>query len=165
MARMRRLVIFLTVVAAGAVLTAQPQGDSVEAHVAAARTAAGAEYKALADRLCAPSSQPPTAQTPAVSQGRAPGPPPRSNWYAKPVKVFDNLYFVGQSEYSAWAVVTSDGIIVIDPIFDYSSRTKWSADCVHSGSIRPPSNTYLSAMLITTTSAARHSCRIASTPR
>jgi metallo-beta-lactamase class B len=36
------------------------------------------------------------------------------------VKVFDNLYFVGQTEYSAWAVVTSDGIIIIDPIFDYS---------------------------------------------
>ncbi|HKT81987.1 MAG TPA: MBL fold metallo-hydrolase, partial [Vicinamibacterales bacterium] len=33
---------------------------------------------------------------------------------------FDNLYFVGQTEYSAWAVNTSDGIIVIDTIFDYS---------------------------------------------
>jgi metallo-beta-lactamase class B len=36
------------------------------------------------------------------------------------VKVFDNLYFVGQSEYSVWAVTTSQGIIVIDTIFDYS---------------------------------------------
>jgi metallo-beta-lactamase class B len=36
------------------------------------------------------------------------------------VKVFDNLYFVGQSEYSAWAVTTSDGIILIDTLFDYS---------------------------------------------
>jgi metallo-beta-lactamase class B len=34
--------------------------------------------------------------------------------------VFDNLYFVGQSEYSAWAVTTSEGIIVIDTIYDYS---------------------------------------------
>jgi metallo-beta-lactamase class B len=34
--------------------------------------------------------------------------------------VFDNLYFVGQTEYTAWAVATSDGIIVIDPLFDYS---------------------------------------------
>ena len=46
--------------------------------------------------------------------------PARDTWYARPVKVFDNLYFVGQSEYSAWAVTTSDGIIIIDPIFDYS---------------------------------------------
>lgn len=36
------------------------------------------------------------------------------------MKVFDNLYFVGQTEYSAWAVTTSAGIIIIDTIFDYS---------------------------------------------
>jgi metallo-beta-lactamase class B len=36
------------------------------------------------------------------------------------VKVFDNLYFVGEVEYSAWAVTTSEGIIVIDAIYDYS---------------------------------------------
>jgi metallo-beta-lactamase class B len=41
-------------------------------------------------------------------------------WYAEPVKVFDNLYYVGQTEYSAWAVTTSEGIVIIDPIFDYS---------------------------------------------
>ena len=46
--------------------------------------------------------------------------PPREQWHAEPVKVFDNLYFVGQTEYSAWAVTTSDGIILIDTIFDYS---------------------------------------------
>jgi metallo-beta-lactamase class B len=34
--------------------------------------------------------------------------------------VFDNLYFVGEQEYSAWAVTTPDGIIVIDTIFEYS---------------------------------------------
>jgi metallo-beta-lactamase class B len=118
MADMRRLLILLSVVIGGGTgLATQPRVDTVEAHVAVARTAAGSEYKALADRLCTPPAPPPT---PAASQPRAPGPPPRSTWYAKPAKVFDNLYFVGQTEYSAWAVVTSDGIIVIDPIFDYS---------------------------------------------
>ena len=34
--------------------------------------------------------------------------------------MFDNLYFVGQTEYSAWAITTSDGIILMDAIFDYS---------------------------------------------
>jgi len=34
--------------------------------------------------------------------------------------VFDNLYFVGQTEYSAWAITTSAGIILMDAIFDYS---------------------------------------------
>ena len=35
-------------------------------------------------------------------------------------KVFDNLYYLGQSGHSAWAVTTSDGIIVVDALFDYS---------------------------------------------
>jgi metallo-beta-lactamase class B len=34
--------------------------------------------------------------------------------------VFDNLYFVGMTEYSAWAVTTSEGIILIDTLYDYS---------------------------------------------
>lgn len=107
-----------TVTAAGAVFGAQPAVDSVDAHVAAARSAAGSEYAALADRLCIPPVPPPPS--PVAAQPRTPGAPPRDAWYAKPVKVFDNLHFVGQTEYSAWAVVTSDGIIIIDPIFDYS---------------------------------------------
>jgi metallo-beta-lactamase class B len=60
------------------------------------------------------------AATPGRGRGAPQGPPPRSEWYAEPRKVFDNLYFVGQSEYTAWAVTTSDGIIVIDPIYDWS---------------------------------------------
>jgi metallo-beta-lactamase class B len=36
------------------------------------------------------------------------------------VKAFDNMYFFGQTEYSVWAITTSEGIIVIDTIFDYS---------------------------------------------
>ena len=119
MAPMRRLLILLSaVIGGGAVFAAPPQVDSVEAHVAAARRAAGSEYRGLADRLCIPPK--PAPPTTAATPPRAPGPPPRDTWYAKPAKVFDNLYFVGQTEFSAWAVVTSDGIIVIDPIFDYS---------------------------------------------
>src|SRR5207247_10580701 len=48
--------------------------------------------------------------------------PPRDEWHRDPVKVFDNLYFLGQTEYSAWAVNTSDGIIIIDTIYDYSAE-------------------------------------------
>ena len=36
------------------------------------------------------------------------------------MKVFDNLYYVGMTEYSAWAVTTSEGIIIVDTIYDYS---------------------------------------------
>ena len=34
--------------------------------------------------------------------------------------MFDNLYFLGMTEFSAWAVNTSEGIIIIDALFDYS---------------------------------------------
>jgi metallo-beta-lactamase class B len=101
-------------------LETQSPPDTVESHVAAARAAAGKDFTGLADRLCtAPAPEPPAAST-APAPARRQGPPPRESWHADPVKVFDNLYFVGEQEYSAWAVVTSAGIIIIDPIFDYS---------------------------------------------
>ena len=102
---------------------ARGQADDAAAHVDAARVAAGTEHVALFERLCAvpppvpvPAAAPPAAAAPA----QAPAPPPREAWYAEPVQVFDNLYWVGQSAYSAWAVDTSEGIIIIDPVFDYS---------------------------------------------
>ncbi|MGH9241754.1 MAG: MBL fold metallo-hydrolase, partial [Vicinamibacterales bacterium] len=49
-----------------------------------------------------------------------PAAPARETWYAEPQKVFDNLYFVGQTEYSAWAITTSQGIVLLDAIYDYS---------------------------------------------
>jgi len=52
--------------------------------------------------------------------GARAGAPARETWYARPQKVFDNLYFVGQTEYTAWAITTSQGIILLDAIFDYS---------------------------------------------
>jgi metallo-beta-lactamase class B len=48
--------------------------------------------------------------------------PPRSEWYTAPVKVFDNLYYIGEQRQSIWAVTTSDGIIVIDTAYDYSAK-------------------------------------------
>jgi metallo-beta-lactamase class B len=110
----------LAVALAISIATAQTIPDTVEGHAAAARAAAGSEYAGIATRLCTAPTPPaprPVAATPAP---RPAGAPARDTWYAKPVKVFDNLYFVGQTEYSAWAVTTSAGIIIIDPIFDYS---------------------------------------------
>lgn len=48
--------------------------------------------------------------------------PARETWYVEPAKVFDNLYFVGGRVHSAWALTTSDGIILIDTIFPYNSE-------------------------------------------
>jgi metallo-beta-lactamase class B len=79
---------------------------------------------ALFNRTCpvaAPGAvAPPAAQPAPAAAAPAQGPPPRESWHVEPAKVFDNLYFVGEREYSAWAVTTSDGIILIDAIFDYS---------------------------------------------
>ena len=101
-------------------MSGQSATHSVDAHVAAAKAAAGQDFMGLFDTLCpAPAPVPAAGPRPPVQRV---GPPDRSLWHADPVKVFDNLYFVGQTEYSAWAVTTSDGIIVIDTIWDYSVK-------------------------------------------
>jgi metallo-beta-lactamase class B len=104
---------------------------SVESHIDAARRAAGSEYVQVFDGLCGPltprptaaaSGSAPAAPAAAAATAAAPSadPPPRSEWHVDPVKVFDNLYYLGQSEYTAWAITTSAGIIVVDPLFEYS---------------------------------------------
>ena len=99
-------------------MSGQSPADSVATHVAAAQAAADQEHLAVFNLLCAtPAPAPPQSAAPAAPSS---GPPDRSGWHAEPAKVFDNLYFVGQSEFSAWAVSTSAGIIVVDTIFDYS---------------------------------------------
>jgi metallo-beta-lactamase class B len=108
-----RLLTLALLAAAGA---AEAQNPEVDAHVTAARAAAG-EHAGMVDRLC-PREQ--ASAGPARGGPPPSGSPPRETWYAEPVKVFDNLYFVGMTEFSAWAITTSEGIIVIDPIFDYS---------------------------------------------
>ncbi len=88
--------------------------DTVEAHVAAAKAAAGDHHDYIFNSLCVrPSAGPNTGGVDEAS-------PDPSVFHAEPVKVFDNLYFVGEKEYSAWAVTTSEGIILVDTIWDYS---------------------------------------------
>ena len=116
--------VLLLVVAGVAPAETAPQTSGAAAHVETARRAAGQDHLALFNALCVP--PPPVqpqgrgAQAPAQAPAQPPAAPPRAQWYAPPVKVFDNLYFVGQTEYTAWAVVTSDGIVVVDPLFEYS---------------------------------------------
>ena len=110
---------FITLALAAALIQ---NAETPEMHIARAKTAAGNDYQNLFNFLCAV----PTPRGGGVrgggprAGGPPPGPPDRSTWYAEPAKVFDNLYFVGQTDYSAWAVTTSEGIILIDTLFDYS---------------------------------------------
>lgn len=110
----------LAVGLAGVNVLGQSGANTVEAHVAAAKAAAAQEHTAVFNNLCNP-----PAPAPAPQRGQQPtpqpqGPPDRSQWHAEPAKVFDNLYYLGQTEYSAWAVTTSEGIIVLDALFEYS---------------------------------------------
>ncbi len=100
-----------------AVIVSAQGGDTADAHIAKAKAAARDDLTGIFDRTCGS-----LASSPAVARGAGGGQAAlaRDNWHANPVKVFDNLYFVGQTEYSAWAVTTSAGIILVDTIFDYS---------------------------------------------
>ncbi len=102
------------------------QANAAQAHLAAAKVAAGTDHPGLFDRICTPGAVTGGATAAARAGGAPPpppappAPPPASGWHAEPAKVFDNLYFVGMTEYSAWAITTSQGIILVDALFDYS---------------------------------------------
>jgi metallo-beta-lactamase class B len=98
--------------------TAQDRSETVDAHRAAARIAAGDDHHGLLETVC---REPRAATTPASNAPRPPRDvPPLEDWYAKPARVFDNLYFVGTKNHGAWAVTTSEGIIIIDALYDYA---------------------------------------------
>jgi metallo-beta-lactamase class B len=119
--------IGLGLVLAASVLAAQTANDTADAHFASAKAAAGEDFQSLLQFQCygpgPGGAQAVAGRGQAAGRGggpRQPGPPDRSTWYAEPVRVFDNLYFFGQSEYAVWAITTSEGIVVLDTIFDYS---------------------------------------------
>lgn len=130
--------LLLTASLTASMVVAQNTTDTPENHVAAAKAAAGEDYTSLFNFVCPAPAAPraggggPGAAAPAAPRGQGGGQgggggqrgaaatPDRATWHAEPVKVADNLYWFGQTEYSVWAVTTSDGIVVLDAIFDYS---------------------------------------------
>jgi metallo-beta-lactamase class B len=78
----------------------------VERHLAAAKQAAGTDLEALLvlGKSADPNFKAPTPDLAKLIALPAPA----------PGKAFDNLYFVGGKWVSAWALTTSDGIILID---------------------------------------------------
>jgi len=90
--------------------------------VAAAKRAAGRDHAGTFVRICvAPDNLGGGAPRPTANAApAAPTVPDRATWYSQPYKVFDDLYFVGTQIHSSWALVTDEGIILIDTLFDYA---------------------------------------------
>src|SRR5215467_3432650 len=95
---------------------AQQGANTIEAHLAAAKAAAGFDFTGTLARVCIAPQTAPGADVP-------PRPPPdRATWFTEPAKVFDNLYFVGTKIHSSWALTGREGIILIDTLYDYASE-------------------------------------------
>ena len=106
---------------------AQTQQERAEAraHLEAAKKAAGYEVADLYDHTCSRlmvGAELPYGRIVPPENDRNP-----ARFHTEPVKVFDNLYYVGErmqhgATPAAWAVTTSDGIILIDALFEDSVR-------------------------------------------
>ena len=101
---------------------------AADAHIAKARALAwepGHDLIDVFEGLCAPAMSergpqiPGLQVAPSLAQRTV---PKRDEWYSDPEKVFDNLYWIGGMQDSIWAVITSDGIIVIDTAYDYNIK-------------------------------------------
>ena len=98
----------VAILVAGAGVIGQEATD-VAAQVSAAKTQAGPEWAKAADFFCATEEQVGAMKIlPSATDGDVEG------QRAEPMKVFDNLYFIGQKAVTTWALTTSEGIVLID---------------------------------------------------
>ena len=132
----RTLVALVAVFGTGlaGALSAQAPVSEIDAHINAAKAAAGQEYRATFVNLCFTGGNPalanPAARAGAAgpAAGRAAGgrgtgaTPDRATWYASPYKVFDNFYWLGTRQHSSWALRTSEGLIIIDTNFAWATE-------------------------------------------
>jgi len=127
----------LPVVLLSAAVAAQAPQSDIDSHIAAARAAAGMDFRNTFINLCLPAGGGRGAAVPAAApvaavagDGRgaagrgaaAPPTPDRAGWYAPPFKIFDNLYWLGTRQHSSWALQTSAGIILIDTNFSWATE-------------------------------------------
>lgn len=119
------VVILIVVFAASSIAFTQSAPGSTQAHCAAAKAAAGTEHVRLYERfadICSETPQPARGGRGGGGRGGAQAPPARDTWYHEPAKVFDNLYFIGTKVHNAWALQTSEGLIMIDSLYGYAAK-------------------------------------------
>ena len=111
----------LVAIAVGiAIPSAQTTPTTVDGLVSAAKVAAGTDWTGTFTRLCIPPPAGPARGRGGAAGGGAPATPPRDRWHAEPAKVADNLYFLGTKVHHSWALVGSDGIILIEALYHYA---------------------------------------------
>jgi metallo-beta-lactamase class B len=107
---------------------AKADDAAAQKHVAAAEAAvspaAGAPdqpthvFTAFFKQWCAPPKQLPDV----VRQENRRIPASREEWYAPPVRIFDQLYFIGTKGTGVYAINSPDGIAMIDTNFDWDAK-------------------------------------------
>ena len=85
--------------------------EQAQRHIAAAMELAGSDLVDEAKAFCTN-----TGPRRAALVRRDAGVPPIEDYVVEPVRVFENLYFVGFNDVGAWAIDTSDGLILIDTL-------------------------------------------------
>ncbi len=95
------------------VTTAEALAASEEAqrHIAAAMALAGSDLIDEAEALCSPAGP-----RRAALVRQAAGLPPVEDYVLEPTRVFENLYYIGFNDVGAWAIETSEGLILIDTL-------------------------------------------------
>jgi metallo-beta-lactamase class B len=102
---MRRVALVAITALLGTVhARAQAPADSVLAHLARARSLAGTDFLSTEEIQCNEL----TSDDPYRSAEKARG--------VAPAAVFDNLYYIGTTRAAAWAVKTSEGIILVNSL-------------------------------------------------
>jgi metallo-beta-lactamase class B len=113
-------ILAFTLAANIGIASAQTSVARIDDDLGRAKIAAGLDWAGTFLRLCIPPPrEPQAARAPATGvPGRPPG---RETWYAEPAKVADNLYFLGTKIHNSWAITGSQGIIVIEALYDYAA--------------------------------------------
>ncbi len=94
--------------------TDKAKEDAIKAHTAVAAAAAKEDFKGSLNMCTPPAPAPAQRGARGAGGGQRNSQPPSD--VVPPAKAFDNLYFVGLRSVAAWAVNTSDGIILIDAL-------------------------------------------------
>jgi len=134
--RMHETRMLIALVGAALVGMAQAPLSEMDAHINAAKAAAGLDYRATFVNLCFPGANPALANPAAARAGGAGqaggrgaavargtgATPDRATWYASPYKIFDNFYWLGTRHHSSWALRTTDGLVIIDTNFAWATE-------------------------------------------